>query len=181
MLKFAFLVHMPGESPETYGAEYENGACRIRVAGVEKSAAAGYARKLAEEGFSVIDLCGDFTEEEARDMGGSLPEGTSVRPARYGKEQEAKLDALPDMKEYGILIHGEGLSEPVDLSIEHPECNTRIAVVSGLEAAEAAAGRMAAGGIRFIELCSWFDREKTASVIRAAGGAVPVGSCGEPA
>ena len=33
-------------------------------------------------------------------------------------------------------------------------------------------------GVYFIELCSWFDEEKTRAVIAAVDGKLPVGSCG---
>ena len=41
-----------------------------------------------------------------------------------------------------------------------------------------AAQKLVSEGVKFIEICSWFDAERTQSVIDAIDGAVPVGSCG---
>ena len=71
-----------------------------------------------------------------------------------------------------------GVEETVRLSLDSEDCNTRACFVKDLDAAKAAAAALAEEGIDFIELCSWFDQEKTEAIIEAAGGKIPVGSCG---
>jgi hypothetical protein len=51
-------------------------------------------------------------------------------------------------------------------------------LVNNLEMACQAAIDLMEKGIAFIELCTWFDEEKTRAIIEYISGKVPVGSCG---
>ena len=72
-----------------------------------------------------------------------------------------------------------GVETPQQVELKCDGCDTTAIFVKDLEQAQEAAKTLTDGGIAFIELCSWFDKEKTEAVIDAVGGAVPVGSCGE--
>lgn len=62
--------------------------------------------------------------------------------------------------------------------LKDPAANTHIRFIRDVEGACEAAKGLVADGVTFIELCSWFDAEKTNAVIKAIDCQVPVGSCG---
>lgn len=64
------------------------------------------------------------------------------------------------------------------LELLSKECNTKIMLVKDLDMACQAAKELVEKGVFFIELCSWFDTERTKAVIAAIDGKLPVGSCG---
>ena len=72
-----------------------------------------------------------------------------------------------------------GVETPEDVIIDGPELYTHAIFVKDQEQANAAAKKLADEGMHDIELCSWFDKERTESVIGAVDGACPVGTCGE--
>jgi len=93
---------------------------------------------------------------------------------------QAKLEALEQYVEYGMIILGN-VEEPVRRELTAPEMNTHIVYVKDLEQAAAAAKQLAEEGADGIELCGWFDQEKTKRVIAAVESVdktVPVGSNG---
>ena len=45
--------------------------------------------------------------------------------------------------------------------------------------AKAAGKRLIEKNVDFIELCSWFDKEKMEEIVEATENKVPVGTCGE--
>ena len=71
MFKFAFIMNIPGESPETYSTVFENSEeYDLFVGSDNMDMAAGLVKKYAEEGFDLIDLCGDFNEDLAKKIYG---------------------------------------------------------------------------------------------------------------
>ena len=98
--------------------------------------------------------------------------------ADYFPEELEKLEALPSLSEYGIICIADGLDKMERLEILSSRCNTSIRLVTDLDMACQAAGELLDKGVYFIELCSWFDAEKTLAVIAAVDGKLPVGSCG---
>ena len=89
------------------------------------------------------------------------------------------VEALPEFSKYGIVIVMRGVEEPTEVVVDAPELYTKAIFVKDQEQANAAAKKLADEGMHDIELCSWFDRERTQAVIDAVGGAAPVGTCGE--
>ena len=90
-----------------------------------------------------------------------------------------KMGKLTDLSTYGIVVVMRGVETPQQLELKCDDCDTTAIFVKDLDQAKTAAKKLADGGIAFIELCSWFDKERTDAVIEAVGGAVPVGTCGE--
>ena len=75
-------------------------------------------------------------------------------------------------------IKDAGLAETAAYELKDPVANTHIRFIRDGEGACEAAKGLVADGVTFIELCSWFDAEKTNAVIKAIDCQVPVGSCG---
>ncbi len=180
MMKAAFVANSERQTPQTYFLHYDHPGFRFRfvaVSGVEMAREA--VRSFADQGFDLVDLCGDFDPETAeafrQEAGGRI----KVSAAVYSPAEMEKLNALEAIDRYGIIVMGAGdLDRPIWLEKENEEFNTRIAVVTGEETAREAAREMVREGIHFIELCSYFDAQRTEALSRAIGGAVPIGSCG---
>lgn len=179
MFKFAFMMNIPGESPETYSAMFENSEeYDLFVGSDNMEMAAGLVKKYAEEGFDLIDLCGDFNEDLVNKFTEIAQGKLKIYYADYFPEELEKLEALPSLSEYGIICIADGLDKMERLEILSSRCNTSIRLVTDLDMACQAAGELLDKGVYFIELCSWFDAEKTLAVIAAVDGKLPVGSCG---
>lgn len=180
MLKFAFLINTPGQTPDTYSKVYENAESYNLVAGTpDMDAAKDFVKKLADDGYTLLNLCGDFDDEITAQMQELAGPDVKIRHADYLPEQLAKVEALPEFSRYGIVIVMRGVETPEDVIIDSPELYTHAIFVKDQEQANAAAKKLADEGMHDIELCSWFDKERTESVIEAVGGSCPVGTCGE--
>lgn len=179
MLKAAFIANSESQNPQTYSLRYENPDFQLEMVAVSgmdmtKETILGFVR----EGFDLVDLCGDFTQEMAEALRQATGNQIRISAAVYSEEEGKKLEALTTMQNYGIILMGRGIgSEPVWLEKKNQEFNTRIAIVGSDAMAAEAAREMAESGIDFIELCGYFDQEKAAALSQAAGGTLPVGYC----
>ena len=180
-MKYAFIMNSGSLSPESYSKLYSERKNQYYFAAVhDMDMARELAKKLADEGYDFIDLCGDFDAEKAEEVRKAAGGKIQVGYAKYTEEDQDRFDKLPAIDRYGIIVLGFDQSEDtVRLTLESNEFNTYIAIVPSEEAAAEAAGQMAADGIHFIELCGYFDAKKAAAVAEAAEHKVPVGYCGE--
>lgn len=172
-------MNMPGETPKTCYGEYNNQESHTRIVGLEKEASGEYIKALAEDGFKMVDLCGDFNQDDVEKLTAAADGKIKIRAAAFLPEEAEKMEKLESLFEYGIVVHMKGVKETEWVDIINRQGNTYVAFVGGIEAAREAARELVKKGVSFIELCSWFDREKYEQVIEAIEGAVPVGSCGD--
>lgn len=180
MLKYAFLINVPGQTPETYSAVYENSESYNLIAGTDNmDMAKEFAAKLVSEGYTLFNLCGDFDDEVTGQMQQAAGPDVKFRHADYLPEQLAKVEALEKFEKYGIVIVMRGVEEPQEVALSCPQLSTKAIFVKDQAQAIEAAKKLAAEGVDDIELCSWFDRVKNEEIIEAIGGAAPVGTCGE--
>ncbi len=180
MLKFAFLINVPGVTPETYSAVYENDESYSIIAGVDgMEAGKKYVRKLAAEGFTLFNLCGDFDDETTQQMRKYVGEGVEIQHAAYSIDELVKLNQLKSYREYGIIIAMDGVEEPHEVTLKSDECVATAVFVKDMRQAKAVAKKLVQRRIKFIELCSWFDRLMMDEIVDAIEGAVPVGTCGD--
>lgn len=180
MLKYAFLINVPGQTPEEYCGVYENSESYNVIAGTDNmDMAKEFVGKLAADGFTLLNLCGDFDDEVTAQMREIAGPDVKIVHADYLPEQGAMVEALPEFSKYGIVIVMRGVEEPTEVVIDKPELYTKAIFVKDQEQANAAAKQLSDEGMHDIELCSWFDKERTEAVIAAVGGATPVGTCGE--
>lgn len=181
LIKYAYVENVPDLSSDHYMDSFDDGEYLNHVAGLDGiDACMGYVKQLIREGYTIINLCGDFDGEQVDELLKDAPEGTEVKYAAYLPEEQAKLEALEQYIEYGMIILGN-VEEPVRRELAAPEMNTHIVYVKDLEQAVAAAKQLAEEGVDGIELCGWFDLEKTKQVIAAVESVdktVPVGSNG---
>lgn len=179
MLKFAFLINVPGQSPRIYSGIYENSESFNLVAGTgSMEEAKEFVGELAADGYTLLNLCGDFDDAVTAEMQEIAGPDVKIRHADYLPDELAKVEALPEFSKYGIVIVMRGVEEPAEVVLSCTDFYTKAIFVKDQEQASAAAKQLAAEGMHDIELCSWFTEEKTQAVIDAIGGAVPVGSCG---
>ncbi len=181
MFTYAFIVNSEGQSPEDYSWNYNNKEMKFKffaTSGMEMTKK--YAKKIADEGFEYIDLCGDFDANMAKEVVKATGGRIEVEYAKYFDSEMKKLGNLPKMDEYGIIIMAEGLTQGTTKKekVVGAEFNTTIVMVDSDEMAAAAAQGLVDGGIDFIELCSYFNEIKAGEIIDAIDGKVPVGYCG---
>ena len=179
MLKFAFMISMPNLDPEKFVATYDNAESHNVVIGMDgKDAAKEQFAKFAADGYTLFNLCSGFSPEDAAEFEAMAGEGVKVRAAVYNDAEGAKIEALEDFSKYGVVIVMKGVEESAEVDCAGPGFEAKAIFVKDQAAANEAAKKLVADGVTFIELCSWFDAERTQSIINAIGGAVPVGSCG---
>lgn len=179
MMKFAFLLIEPGQSPENYSGTYENKESFNLVAGFDAlEDVKEYAGKLAEEGYNLINLCGEFDDEYTARIQEITGPDVKVYHADYTPEELVKIEAVSTINKYGVIIVMSGVEDPEEVVLSNNGSYAKAIFVKDQEQANEAAKQLTAEGMDDIELCSWFDAEKTQKVIEAIGGSVPVGSCG---
>lgn len=181
MQKYAFVENIPDLSVEPYKAVFDDGEWHNVIAGKNGIAACmAYLERLLAEGYSLINLCGDFGPDHVAELMHDAPEGTEIHFAAYLPEELAKLEALEQYVEYGQIIFG-GVESPTRFDLESPEMNTHTVFVADQAQAVETAKQLAAEGMDGIELCSGFDLDMTREIIAAVESVdpkIPVGSNG---
>lgn len=180
-MKYVFIMNSGTLNPENYSILYEdegNSYFFTAVHGMNMTRA--LVDQLAEDGYELIDLCGDYNAEKAEDVRNASGGKLKVNHAKYTEEELAKFNALPSCDRYGIIVLGFDLSKDlVRLQLTSEEYNTYIAIVAKEEAAALEAKNMAAEGIHFIELCGYFNAQKAEKIMDAVDHSIPIGYCGE--
>lgn len=180
MLKYAFVANVAGVTPENYSTVFETAGSYNLIAGVDgMDAAKEYIKELAEEGYELINLCGDFDDEITAEIQEMVGDGIVVKNAKYTMEEAIKMQFVDSFKNYGIIIMDEDVDKHYEVVLRSKECDTRIIFVQDLRQARNAGRRMIEKRVDFIELCSWFDVLRLRSVVEATERRVPIGTCGE--
>ncbi len=179
-MKYAFIANSSSLTPETYSVSYDHEGNHYFLAAVHgMKMTRALAGKLAEEGYQYLDLCGDYSEEKAKDISEAANGKLEVNYAKYSEEDLESLNALPSADRYGVIILGfDPAEDMVRLELKSDEYNTYIAIAGSEKEAAQAASYMVQEGIDFIELCGYFDRDKAQAVADAIGHKVPIGYCG---
>lgn len=179
-MKYAFIMNSRTLNPESYSVVYEDAGDQYFISGVHgMKMTRELTKKLADDGYELIDLCGNFNEEKTEEIRKVTEEKVKVNYAKYTEEELAKLEALDSMSKFGIIVLGFDMSKDVvKLELTSDEFNTYITIVAKEEMASLEAQKMVAEGINFIELCGYFNAEKAAVVAKAIGHKVPLGYCG---
>ena len=179
-MKFAFIANIPGVTPETYSTVFETKGSYNLVAGVDgMDAAKEYVKKLAEEGFELINLCGDFDDDITAEIQQIVGENIEVKNAKYTIDEAMKLEFLESFKYYGVIILDEDVDKYHEEVLRSEACDMRIIFAQDLRQAKRAGERLIEKRVDFIELCSWFDILRLEKIVEATGDKVPVGTCGE--
>lgn len=180
-MKYAFITNVEDGDPKDYLIDISLGENIYRIYGADgfKEAETLFV-DLVEEGFEDFDFCGDFDEEVLKTYAQRSDKKLKMNYSKYSEEELEKIEQLESLKEYGIIIFDENVSSVVSRQIKNDaySCNTYVRIVGNMEQAKAAAKELVGSDIDFIELCSWFDMDKTTDLIAAIEGEVPVGSCG---
>ncbi len=178
MFKFAFFVNSTSLTPDNYSKHLYGKSFTGLVCGVNSmELACTKAKELEESGFDEIELCGDFDREMAQVIKDSTSGNIKICYETYSLQEKAKFDELEELNPWGIIIEvGETWEKDRYTILKSEECDTYIACVNGMEDGIHAAEQMVMDGVKFIELCSYYDEEKTNQIIEGIGGAIPVGS-----
>ena len=181
MQKYAFIENIPDLSVEPYEFSFDDGEWISLIAGLNGiPQCMAYVKRLLADGYSLINLCGDFGPEHVAELMRDAAEGTEIHYAAYLPEELAKLEALEQYIEYGQIIFG-AVEEPLRYDLASPQMNTHSVFVKDLDQALDTAKQLAAEGMDGIELCSGFDLDMTKQIIAAVESVdakIPVGSNG---
>jgi hypothetical protein len=180
MKVFGLILNGEGLDPASYNGSMASSEFTAEVYGASNEEdTQKVAEDLAARGAAFINLCGDYTADQAAALSRHLNGLVKVSYVKYSPDQTRKLEELTDFSEYGFIVHGEGFHpQSHSLRLEAPGCNTRMVGAETMEEAKEAARQMEREGIFFIELCGAFTGEMTKQIIQAVGGRVPVGSAG---
>ncbi len=179
-MKYAFIMNSRTLNPETYSVVYEHEGNQYYFAGVHgMKMTKELAKKLADDGYELLDLCGDYNEEKAQEVRDASEGKTKINYAKYSDEDLEKLDALQSTDQYGVIVLGFEPSEDLTrLELTSEEYNTYIAIAGSEEIAVRTAKEMVTEGINFIELCGYFTQDKAEVIAEAIDHKVPLGYCG---
>lgn len=179
-MKYAFIMNSKSLTPENYSSSYENEGNTYYFTAVHgMKMTREVAKRLADEGYEMIDLCGDYNEEKTEDIRKTTEGKIKVNFAKYSDVDTKKFDALESTSKFGIIVQNFTQSEGLfRLELESEEFNTYIAIAGSEQIAAKAAIVMVEEGINFIELCGYFDAAKAAAIAKAINHEVPIGYCG---
>lgn len=178
MTKYAFIINLPGQTPETFSSEFQvEGSYNIVVGTDNFDSAREYIRVKVEEGFSMFNLCPDFNDETTEELQQIVGDKAKIRNTRFLPDEEGKADELENVDAIGLIIV-EDVDESKTMSIDADGFTAIIAYVGNQEQANETARCLVSRGVEEIAMCSWFDEARTRSVIAAIDGVIPVGSCG---
>ena len=95
LIKYAYVENVPDLSVGNYMDSFDDGEYLNHVAGFNgMDACMDYVKQLIRDGYTLINLCGDFGSEQVAELLKDAPEGTEVKYAAYLPEEQAKLEAL---------------------------------------------------------------------------------------
>jgi hypothetical protein len=178
MTKYAFIISLPGQSPETFAGEFQVEQSYNIVVGLDVTEMAeNYIKTRVEEGFSLFNLGPGFEAETAERLQRIAGDRAKVKNTGFLPSDAAKTAAFGQTSALGIIIV-EDVDEPRSMEIEAEGFKALITYVGNQKQADQAARELVSKGAAAIAMCSWFNEERTRSVVAAIDGAVPVGSCG---
>lgn len=99
--------------------------------------------------------------------------------AKYTLDGLIALDFTRSFGKCGIIIVAGGVAQPVEMVLKNKKRDVHIAFAGNIRQAKSAATKMLEKRVAYIELSYWFDRMRLDSVVRAVGGKIAVGTCGD--
>lgn len=179
-MKFAFVINVEGVTPETYSTVLETPGSYNLVAGVDgPDAAKAYIKKLISEGFTRINLSGDFNSKAVEEMYEIVGDDIEISQAMYTIDELIKINYLESFRDYALIIRVEDIEKPHEAVLRSKYCDTRIIFVKDIRQARAASKKLLEKRVDYIELCSWFDLLRLLALVKETGNRVPIGTCGE--
>lgn len=177
MLKYAFISEIKGVTPENYYGIYENEECfNLIIGSPNMQTTEELVKRLASEGYTIMNFCGAFNEEMLEKLRTCTDGKIKMANVKYFPEELEKLEKLPSLKEFGLII--EGADKLTEVCIKSDSCNIHAYFVKDMEMAKEAAKKLVEKGVCFIEMCGWFKEDMTRDMINAISSSVPVGSAG---
>lgn len=165
-----------GDSPEAAGKETEASLAEI----VDEVDTADEAMK---------DPAGDkenkasekSEEDEESEVSEEDKEIKKIRigHAKYTLDGLIALDFTRSFGKCGIIIVAGGVVQPVEMVLKNKKQDVHITFAGNIRQAKSAAKKMLEKQVAYIELSYWFDRMRLDSVVRAVGGKIAVGTCGD--
>lgn len=179
MFQFALIINVPGASMGSCSKVYENNESYNEFIGSgSMDMAALIVKSLADRGIEEIDLCGAFDNQETKKLIDIAQGRIEIFNAKYFPLELQKVKEMTSFKKYGFISITKGIEAMHSIELPGEKRSNHIVLVKDLDMACQAANKLLEDGVDLIELCSWFDNEKTQKIISSIDGKLPVGSCG---
>ncbi len=177
MYKLAFFVEMEHETRHSYQTVLEGRQMKVMVCGINSMEMAWEtARELAGDGYDEIQLCGAFDENKAHTISNASGGNLMVSYETYSSPEMEKFLALESLNPMGIILHvGNEYFEKTSTTLCSDEADTHVVLVDSMEAALKAAQDLVSQGVKFIELGTYFDKDKAEQLIQGIQGVAPIG------
>ena len=179
-MKFGFVFETEWAVDEKFVSTCETENVLEKVIGVESATMGKKAVEiLAKDEIKTFDFCGAFLPEHLDALKEEYGKEYTFNLMKYLPEEEAKLEQAESLAHYGVIIKNGEINSLQKEELVCPTCETTIYFVKDMEMAKEAARELIDAEIDFIELCSFFDKEKLEEIIEEIDGKVPVGTAGQ--
>ena len=92
-VKYAFIMNSAEQTPENYSTTIDSDLFHVYACAVNSlEMACDLAKKLTEDGYTLIDLCGDFDDEKTGTIQKTAGTGVKVCHARFTPAEEDKYN-----------------------------------------------------------------------------------------
>lgn len=175
--KYAFIVMCPGLDPASYRLDFQGRDLTSYIGVSDFTQAEALVRELAASGYDAYNLCGAFDQEKAQRLASIAGPGTPVSYVTFEGDEIRKRQSADIMKGLGIIIYDDGIGQIRPFELQGT-LNSSIRFVDSVVMARAAAGDLIRQGCTVLELCSWFNQERTGALIHSLHCETPIGSAG---
>ena len=175
--KYAFIVMCPGLDPADYRIDFTGRDLTTFVGVSSIDQAESLVRQLASEGYDAYNLCGAFDEAMSQRLAKAAGPGVPFSYVTFAGDEVRKRGNADIMKGLGVIIFDEGVGQINSFELKGP-LHSSVRFVDSVVMARAAAADLINSGSAVLELCSWFDRERTETLIHSLRVETPVGSAG---
>ena len=175
--KYAFIVMWPGLNPADYRIDFQGRDLTSYIGVSDFSQAEALVRELAAKGYDAYNLCGAFDQDKAARLAQIAGPGIPVSYVIFPGDEPRKREHADITRGLGIIIFDEGIGQihPFELK---GALNSHIRFVDSVVMARAAAGDLIREGCSVLELCSWFDENRTGALIHSLHCETPIGTAG---
>lgn len=159
----------------------ENGDSLVELADEACEAELADENDMAElaDGEGAADEESKVSEEETEMTEDKEIKKIRIGHIKYTLDGLIALDFTRTFGKCGIIIVAGGVAQPVEMVLKNKKRDVHIAFTGNIRQAKSAAKKMLEKRVAYIELSYWFDRMRLDSVVRAVGGKIAVGTCGD--
>ncbi len=134
---------------------------------------------LSQWGVKIYDFSGDFSKEQLGEYEKIFSGEYQFNLMKYLPGQREKLEKVKDLSKYGVIVRNGDIEGYQREELVCPKKTATIYFVKDLEKAKEAIKEMIKEGVEYVELCSYFNLDRTKQLIEEVGGKIPIGTSGK--